>query len=413
MSENTIGKTGDLPTSSQKPEAPLFASYRLQNATDGFATGKITVTLAEGSSATDIVSYWANETGRLEGYTALAKFMAKGSAAECVIGKDVLIPLGATELWVYAANEDGVLSDAAYVIPLPENAAPKEFGTCLFEFQVVSDVHLNADASHPYNINFKTMLTDATQNSPNSVGIFVCGDIADHGQPAEYRQLVALHASVEGAPPYFLAIGNHDFYGGGYADRIGQFLKHAKLPDGKNPDRVHYDFWLNGYHFVFLGNDAYPVDGVRTTLTGETVEWLDETLAKDRNENRPIFLFLHQSLYHTVAGSLPGQNWNGVENEDAFRRVLKKHPEVILFNGHSHWVLDSESNYCPRSDALPAIFNTSSVAYLWTSYHKTEGEERAGSEGYYVRVYKDKVAVLGRDFASGKWKPSAIYALSF
>ncbi len=410
---NMIEEAGALSLTLQKPKAPRFASYRLQNVADGFAAGKLTVTLAEGTSATDIVSYWASETGRLEGYTALARFKVEGNVAECVISKDVLIPVGATELWVYAANQDGVLSDTAYVISLSENAASADFGKCLFEFQVVSDIHLNADASHPYNVNFKNMLTDTTQNSPNSAGVFVCGDIADHGLADEYRQLVALHSSVAGAPPYFLAVGNHDFYHGEYADKIVQFLQHAKLPDGTNPSSVHYDFWLNGYHFVFLGNDAYPVDGVKTTLTRKTLEWLDQTLAKDRKENRPTFLFLHQSLLSTVAGSLEGQNWNGVVSEDAFRKVLKYYPEVIMFNGHSHWVLDSECNYCPRSESLPAIFNTSSVAYLWTSYHKIEGEELAGSEGYYVRVYEDKVVVRGRDFASGKWLPSATYALLF
>ena len=413
MMTNMIGEAGALPLILQKLKAPLSALYDLADSAGGFATGKITVTLAEGTSATDIVSYWASEKGRLDGYTALARFKVEGDFAECVIGKDVLIPTGATELWVYAANRDGVLSDAAYVIPLPENAASADFGQCLFEFQVVSDIHLNADASHPYNVNFKNMLTDITQNSPNSVGVFVSGDIADHGLSDEYGQLVALHSLVEGAPPYFLAIGNHDFYHGEYADKIQQFLKHARLPDGKNPNSVHYDFWLNRYHFVFLGNDAYPVDGVKTTLTRKTLKWLDQTLAKDRRENRPTFLFLHQSLLGTVAGSLKGQNWNGVVSEDAFREVLKKYPEVIMFNGHSHWVLDSERNYSPRSEALPAIFNTSSVAYLWTSYHKTEGEELAGSEGYYVRVYEDKVVVRGRDFASGKWLPSATYALLF
>ena len=402
-----------LPNEEGKPEALRSVSYDLVGEPDGFATGNLTVTLTEGTLATDIVCYWANEKGKLEGYTALAKFKVKENVATCTIGKNVLIPTGATKLWVYAANKGGLLSDAAYVISLPENAASKDLGKPLFEFQVVSDIHLNATASHKYNVNFQNMLTDVAKNSPNSVGVFVSGDIADHGLATEYDQLVSLHASVEGAPPYFLAIGNHDFYNGEYADKIEQFLKYATLPDGKNPDSVHYDFWLNGYHFVFLGNDAVPVDGVKTTLSSATIKWLDETLMKDRNEGRPIFLFLHQSLYNTVAGSLPGQNWNGVANEDAFRNLLKKYPEVIMFNGHSHWILDSESNYYPRGNSLPAIFNTSSVAYLWTSYHKTEGEELAGSEGYYLRVYEDKIVLLGRDFASGKWVPSAMYALTF
>lgn len=42
-----------------------------------------------------------------------------------------------------------------------------------------------------------------------------------------------------------------------------------------------------------------------------------ELLAKDTaaNPEKPVFVMLHQSLYNTVAGSLPGQNWDGAGSE--------------------------------------------------------------------------------------------------
>ena len=399
--------------SSEKPEAPIAAAYTLKHNTDGFAEGTLSVTLGKDNSATDIIPYWANEGGKLKGYTALAKFKVKGERIEITISKNILIPTGATKLLLYTVNANGETSEEAYEIALPENAAAKDFGEPIVEFQAVSDIHLNASANHTYNLNFKNMLKDVALNSPKSIGIFVAGDIADHGYSDEFRQLESIHASVENAPPYFLAIGNHDFYNGSYKDQLAQFLQYAKLPDGKNPTSSHYDFWLGGYHFVFLGNDFAPVDGVKTTLSPATVKWLDETLAENRSEGKPTFLFLHQSLYDTVAGSLPGQGWDGVSNESGLRATLKKYPEVIMFNGHSHWTLDSERNMYPRSDSLPTIFNTASVAYLWTSYRVTGGENLDGSQGYYVRVYEDKVVVLGRDFISGEWIPSALYAVPY
>lgn len=399
--------------SAHAPELPISASYQLKNDTDGFAEGRLQMTFGQDSAATDVIPYWGNENGKLKGYTALAKFKVTGTTVTREIPQNVLIPTGATKLLLYTVNANGMLSEEAYEIDLPENAAAKDLGKPLVEFQAVSDIHLNASADHTYNLNFKNMLKDVVLNSPESIGIFIAGDIADHGYEEEFRQLVSIHNAVENAPPYFLAIGNHDLYNGDYAAKIAQFLRYAKLPSGETPESTHYDFWLGGYHFVFLGNDAAPVNGVETTLGPSTIKWLERTLAENRDESRPTFLFLHQSLYDTVAGSLAGQGWNGVASESGLRATLKKYPEVIMFNGHSHWTLDSERNMYPRSETLPTIFNTASVAYLWTSYRVAGGENLDGSQGYYVRVYEDKVAVLGRDFITGEWIPSAMYVVPY
>lgn len=45
-----------------------------------------------------------------------------------------------------------------------------------------------------------------------------------------------------------------------------------------------------------------------------------EITAKDLN--KPVFVLLHQSFYNTVAGSLPGQGWDGVSNEDTVQVTI-------------------------------------------------------------------------------------------
>lgn len=71
--------------------------------------------------------------------------------------------------------------------------------------------------------------------------------------------------------------------------------------------------------------------------------------------------------------------------------------------------MNSDGNMYARDDELPNIFNCGAVAYLWSSYDIPTGEYLQGSQGYYVRIYADKVLVLGRDFESGQWIPSACY----
>ena len=36
-----------------------------------------------------------------------------------------------------------------------------------------------------------------------------------------------------------------------------------------------------------------------------------------------------------------------------------------------------------------------------------------GSEGYYIRIYKDKVLVLGRNFETGEWVSSAQFVVEY
>ena len=88
---------------------------------------------------------------------------------------------------------------------------------------------------------------------------------------------------------------------------------------------------------------------------------------------------------------------------------ISKYKNVLFFNGHSHWDLNSYQTMYTKDDNLPNIFNTASVAYLWSSYYLNTGEYLKGSQGYYVEVYEDKILVLGRDFTNSKWIPSACF----
>ena len=82
-----------------------------------------------------------------------------------------------------------------------------------------------------------------------------------------------------------------------------------------------------------------------------------------------------------------------------------------MFNGHSHWTMDSERNGYIR-EGYPSIFNTAATAYLWTSYNIITGENLDGSQGYYIEIYDDMIMIRGRDFANGKWIPAAQYCLT-
>ena len=83
-----------------------------------------------------------------------------------------------------------------------------------------------------------------------------------------------------------------------------------------------------------------------------------------------------------------------------------------MFNGHTHWEMNSNGNMYDATSELPInIFNCASVSYLWSGYNKLTGEDLYGSQGYYVELYDEKVVVRGRDFVNSQWIASAQYVI--
>ena len=391
---------------------PISATYTLDHDTDGFATGKVTVKMpSDETTNRSIIMYWADNAGKLEGYTALAKYKVTGETTTFTFGQNVIIPAGATRLLVYAMNDvTGKISEEPVIVELPEGAAHAGFETSIGELFVMSDIHITLDRGHTHNKNFANMLKDVQGLNADAMGIFVVGDMADTGNEQEYKNMMELYAAAGEIPPVYLTIGNHDLSSLPFDQANEVFLKYATLPDGSHPSDTSYDFWLNGYHFIFLGTDTSA--GLHSSFTRETMNWLKEKIEENRDPARPVFLFLHQSLSNTVSGSLPGEEWSGVDNENMLRNVLKNYPEVMFFNGHSHWTMDSQGNMFEGTDSLPCrIFNCASVAYLWSGYNITAGEHLNGSQGYMVMLCDGKLYVLGRDFARGEWIPSAQYCI--
>lgn len=399
-----------------QPIAPAKVEYNIAKPTSGLADGKVTVTLSDkDNTSTDVVMYWADDNGPLSEYTSLAKFKVTGQTTEFNMYENTIIPEGATKLLVYTSNIFGTSEQCAEV-KLPEGCNFKfESEKPVTEFEMVSDVHITdrtmgeADINYKNNQHFKQMLEDVKKNSPDSKAIIINGDIADTGKESEYKKMQEISSQVSGIPDIYMSVGNHDLSANDYKTQADLFIKYANT----GTDKVYYDRTINGYHYIFLGSEK---QGLRADLSEAQLKWFDNLLAKDTaaNPTKPVFVMLHQSLYNTVAGSLPGQNWDGASSEGTkqakeLRAILKKYPQVLMFNGHSHWELNSEKCMYARDEELPNIFNTASVGYLWSSYDTITGEYTQGSHGYVIKVYNDKVMVLGRDFENGKYVSSAMF----
>lgn len=392
-----------------KPSAPLSAEYVLDNPENGKASGSLSLTFgADNGFASEVVAYWADGDGALEDYLPFAPVKVSGKVINYDVLENVYIPEKAEKIRFYGKNNTG-LSEDYLDVDIPARA--RDFGKKTYTYNVVSDIHVSTLIGGPhngkelYNTHLEEACLDMAEVSPKSEGMFIVGDIANSGRAEEWKKASDIIDSVVGAPLPYYVLGNHDLYDNTtpYDKKVQNFLNYS------GQEKAYYEVEIKGFHHLILGSQAQHTDGgVHSFLFDDQLNWLDERLADiTAKKDAPVFVYSHQSLYNTIAGSLKGQNWNGIEQNDKLQAILAKYPNVILFNGHSHWIMQSYRNAYFSTNKMSNAFNTSSVAYLWST---TDTEiEVAGSQGYYVDIYKEAVVIRGRDFTTKKWIPSACY----
>ena len=389
---------------------------------EGFGDGVISVRVDQSGAPADTVRIrWANEDGEpLDGYTVLAKRRVAGWSArlEKANGADVkiveftptdepavlelprnlLVPVGAAGLLITAENEAGV-SDPLFV-PLPQPVSYRTFGKPVLEFQTVSDLHIDVcDPERTGERHTAALLADVAEICPDSACIAVTGDIADNGDAREHDIMLKLAKEAAGTPPVYYVIGDHDF---GFREAS---VQEAEFKRFASVDSLSYDKWIGGYHFIFLASDKPDTPAV---FSDEKVAWLREKLAENADPARPIFVFCHEAVENTVAGSSDGEGWWGIRQSDPVVRVLAGFPQAILYSGHSHWELCSPNEVFFADGTMCHAVNAASIGYLWTGLDLTGGEHLDGAEAIYTEVYADgSVLIRGRDVVRREWTASA------
>jgi hypothetical protein len=331
---------------------------------------------------------------------------------------NTIIPPEAKTLLAYAVYGGTKSADPA-VWTLPEGAAYTfdSDSNVKFKFGVGSDIHLvrngvGNDYGNNTNYHLTETLKDVRDNLPGAKHFITNGDTADSGRAAEYKVAMELVQGVENAPTLHMAIGNHDWRTG---NPNGQFQKYVSwFNPAVETETVYYDEWIDGYHFIYLGGEEAGLTDL-AVLSAEQLEWLEELLAEDtaKDQDRPIFLFLHQGLQDSMAGNYIEQ-WgyaHGVAQDAKLKKIVQKYGQVVMFGGHTHYELDTDNSMTPGSEEYPVYVNTGAIGYLWNAYNIQAGEHMYGSHGYHVKVFDDKIYMFGRNFLDGLYMPSAMYVI--
>jgi Icc protein len=266
------------------------------------------------------------------------------------------------------------------------------------KFVVLTDTHIKDTLEGTEAQNFDRALKDILANSPDCHGIMHAGDITDSGERAEFEIMEQIwKANREGLPPIHFTYGNHDVRWKDLDRQMSLFAEHTGI------HHAYYDLWLEGYHFIFLGTEIGLKDCAYLSET--QLMWLDQKLSEHEVAEKPAFIFVHEPLLNTVAGSQSKFGWNGIRQDAELKTILAKHPQSIVFTGHTHWELGAKETMYNKKYAT--LFNAASVAYLWTD----DDVLKEGSQGFFVEVYEDRVIVKGRDFSSKSWVTDAEYTV--
>ncbi len=407
---SACGGNGNAQPQKPSPEPPEESGYAVQDLTyepdagmNGVGGGKIFFSdPKESDGLTEYKLAWGAGGAPLKEYTGLAVFQPGEEEYLYELPEHIYIPREAEQIVVESYFNEIVLDTAVFDLPAAERSEK------LYEFQAVSDFQLGGAASPTQHDRTEEAFRQIREISPDTSGIFVVGDMTDHGYAEEYEEMLSIIANIypETVPDIYYAIGNHESYTGQtYEEMLTLFAAYT------GNERAYYSVDKEGTKFIVLGSvKASDTVGVRCELGSAQLNWLEEQL-REAGKDDAVFIFLHQPPKNTVSGSLTslGQTWYGLnDSEDAaLRRVLKNYPNATLFTGHTHWHLESEQPALFGEGKDANFFNTASVGYLWQG--EGAGSAYAGSEGLFVEVYKDYVVVRGREFERGQWLSGAQY----
>ncbi|MFB4320252.1 phosphodiesterase [Actinomadura sp. 21ATH] len=181
-------------------------------------------------------------------------------------------------------------------------------------FAQLSDIHLDggeerADRTRRVMARLNAMPLDA---------VLLTGDIADHGDPAEYAQARELMASPH---PVLMCPGNHD--------ARGPYRKVLldEPADGSPIDRAHR---VGGALFAMCDSTVPGEDG--GYLSDATLAWLDGVLGEEPGV--PAFVCFH---HPPVPLGIPYVDGIRQTGEDRLAAVIERHPRIVaVLAGHAH-----------------------------------------------------------------------------
>ncbi len=287
--------------------------------------------------------------------------------------------------------------------PKPLQGEPLGKGCSLLTFVVLGDPQVSN-----YMFARENSFYAACKDIARCDGIdalVIAGDIVENGMKCEFRTVSRmLNELTEKVGRFFLIPGNHDVRFRPYKKQLARFrafassVKNAAVPEGPG---YYHTFDYPCCKFIMMGTDRATMESAY--ISPAQLERLDKDISLAEAENKPAFVFNHQTL--KLHNGLPytwlGKGkWRGSigRQSDDVKKIFEKHNNVIFVTGHLHWGIN-EFSYEDYGS-----YKSLSAPTVGAGNH---GTFEYDTQGFVISVYEDKIVIRGRLFGERKFVDSS------
>ncbi len=255
-------------------------------------------------------------------------------------------------------------------------------------FAVMSDIHVGRTGWRNRLPNAVEVLKEKQLDA-----VFVVGDVTDNGRKDQLQNVLSTFSPLTPQTTVYYMMGNHDWWEGNgsvFKEVIGQ--------------KLNQFIDIKGYPFITVSLDGSERNNQIYIYQSTSRNFLKAALEKANREypGKPIFVFMHVPLTHTVYGSYPiaPGTESRANNTEAMKEICKGYPQIVLFTGHSHYPLGDER--CIHQKYFTAIHDGNLTAtniedgLLPTNNDRHFSESLNIAEGCIVSVNNTKDVTVNR-----------------
>ena len=424
--------SGTALTADARQAAIEYTFSGADSARAGYAEGTVTLTAEDGGYQL----YWADDSGALAGYYAIADVAVSGGRGSYSFCERVAIPVGATRLIAVRDGADGVA--ASFDVPTYKRL-PYTDSDRLYRCAALSDIHIDCQDGGE-NIYF----TYAAQNFARALNvaqergaafIITAGDQVTNASGAtlewlEYQRILA-ESDYDG--PVYEAIGNHEMRYSQYSACdpvcgveefiIGTGLDGAASVDARKP---YYTVTepVSGDHFIFMALEGDFSPAETDEFSDEQIAWLESLLSRFSGDGHRIFLIQHALISGYGAGDdRESPAYGGSMTADAdhpnnlrFKELIEQYRDVIWLSGHTHVDLRDGVNFSDEDGRsclmfhIPSLAGTTRIVSDGSGGHELDRTfYRDATQGYLVDAYDGAVMLSGVNFYDDLIYPAYTY----
>ncbi len=278
----------------------------------------------------------------------------------------------------------------------------------VFNGVIIADLHTDGNILRNRNNEVRKILNGVSLSENPLDAFVIAGDYSNAGAEVEKKNLKRFLSCYGEKGQILLQMGNHDSQATSDATDITEASERFRsfiAEYGIETDENYYYKEVNGVAFIIMATEKIeiPENTNDAFITEKQIQWLDSSLAKAAETNKPVFVITHQPL--KGLNGIEEDFYNGV-GSDAILSTIKKHTEngtkVVIVTGHTHIPLNANTFWNEGN-----LYSVNLPTVLEGADDNFDGN----GNGVVVEVYKNSCVIRARDFIRNTWQDG--YSLEF